>query len=84
MSTSVRGSGVALHQHSRIEGRHVLVEQQLITHGDGPYFGLPKLEVHLEARLWNNVFNLVQNTARISHPRNPSYRQDFGGLRWMD
>ncbi|KOS19919.1 Malate synthase [Escovopsis weberi] len=33
--------------------------------GFGPYFYLPKLESHLEARLWNDVFNLAQDHARI-------------------
>jgi malate synthase len=28
----------------------------LASHGTGPYFYLPKLESHLEARLWNEVF----------------------------
>ena len=28
----------------------------LLDHGTGPYFYLPKLESHLEARLWNDVF----------------------------
>ncbi len=28
----------------------------LIERGSGPYFYLPKLESHLEARLWNDVF----------------------------
>jgi len=27
-----------------------------LDHGSGPYFYLPKLESHLEARLWNEVF----------------------------
>jgi len=30
--------------------------QELITRGSGPYFYLPKLESHLEARWWNDVF----------------------------
>jgi malate synthase len=30
--------------------------------GKGPYFYLPKIESHLEARLWNDVFNLAQDT----------------------
>lgn len=30
--------------------------QRLIDQGAGPYFYLPKLESHLEARLWNDVF----------------------------
>ncbi|KAF9902681.1 hypothetical protein EC991_004639 [Linnemannia zychae] len=29
--------------------------------GIGPYFYLPKMESHLEARLWNDVFNLSQD-----------------------
>ena len=32
----------------------------LIDKGTGPYFYLPKLENHLEARLWNDVFVLAQ------------------------
>jgi malate synthase len=32
-----------------------------IAQGTGPYFYLPKLETHLEARLWNDVFVFVQN-----------------------
>ncbi|WP_020532056.1 malate synthase A [Flexithrix dorotheae] len=32
----------------------------LIAKGSGPYFYLPKLESHLEARLWNDVFNFAQ------------------------
>jgi malate synthase len=32
----------------------------LIAKGSGPYFYLPKLESHLEARLWNDIFVLAQ------------------------
>src|SRR5258706_11876685 len=32
----------------------------LLAHGSGPYFYLPKMENHLEARLWNDVFVLAQ------------------------
>jgi malate synthase len=32
----------------------------LLAHGTGPYFYLPKLESHLEARLWNDVFVLAE------------------------
>ena len=39
--------------------------QQLIDHGAGPYFYLPKLETHLEARLWNDVFVLAQELLGI-------------------
>ncbi len=34
--------------------------QALKTNGTGPYFYLPKLESHLEARLWNDVFIAAQ------------------------
>ncbi|GAB4151588.1 MAG: malate synthase A [Candidatus Promineifilaceae bacterium] len=37
----------------------------LMQRGSGPYFYLPKLENHLEARLWNDVFNLAQDTLGI-------------------
>jgi len=33
----------------------------LLERGSGPYFYLPKLESHLEARLWNGVFCFAQN-----------------------
>ncbi len=33
--------------------------------GSGPYFYLPKLESHLEARLWNDVFNFSQDALGI-------------------
>src|SRR5690606_6131160 len=32
----------------------------LIEKGSGPYFYLPKLESHREARLWNDVFVIAQ------------------------
>jgi malate synthase len=37
----------------------------LIEHGTGPYFYLPKMESHLEARLWNNVFIRAQELLSI-------------------
>ena len=38
----------------------------LIAKGSGPYFYLPKLESHLEARLWNDVFNFAQDALGIA------------------
>ncbi len=35
--------------------------QEQLDRGAGPYFYLPKLESHLEARLWNDVFVMTQN-----------------------
>jgi len=34
--------------------------KELLKRGTGPYFYLPKLESHLEARLWNDVFVMAQ------------------------
>src|SRR5215470_13396150 len=39
---------------------------KLIAKGTGPYFYLPKLESHLEARLWNDVFCFAQDDLGIS------------------
>jgi malate synthase len=42
-------------------GLHVFHNaRRLLDHGSGPYFYLPKLESHLEARLWNEVFVAAQ------------------------
>ena len=39
----------------------------LIAKGAGPYFYLPKLESHLEARLWNDVFTFAQERLEIPY-----------------
>jgi malate synthase len=39
--------------------------ERLRAKGSGPYFYLPKLESHLEARLWNDVFNFAQDDLGI-------------------
>ncbi len=39
----------------------------LVERGSGPYFYLPKLESHLEARLWNDVF--VRAQQQLGLPR---------------
>ena len=41
--------------------------RNLIDRGSGPYFYLPKLESHLEARLWNEVFIAAQDSLGIPH-----------------
>lgn len=38
---------------------------ELLRRGSGPYFYLPKMESHLEARLWNDVFNFAQDSLKI-------------------
>jgi malate synthase len=35
--------------------------KELVARGSGPYFYLPKLESHLEARLWNDIFVMAQD-----------------------
>jgi malate synthase len=39
--------------------------QRLVRKGTGPYFYLPKMESHLEARLWNDVFCFAQDELQI-------------------
>jgi malate synthase len=39
--------------------------KELLARGSGPYFYLPKMESHLEARLWNDVFLLAQESLGI-------------------
>ena len=44
---------------------HNAAEQ--LKRGVGPYFYLPKMESHLEARLWNDVFTFAQKHCGIAH-----------------
>ena len=39
--------------------------KELLARGSGPYFYLPKMESHLEARLWNDVFVFSQDELKI-------------------
>jgi len=39
--------------------------KNLLANNSGPYFYLPKLESHLEARLWNTIFNEAQDLLSI-------------------
>jgi malate synthase len=39
---------------------------QLLENGSGPYFYLPKMESHLEARLWNDAFVMAQDELGIA------------------
>ncbi len=40
---------------------------ELISRGSGPYFYLPKMESHLEARLWNEIFTFAEQRQGIEH-----------------
>ena len=39
--------------------------KEALGRGTGPYFYLPKMESHLEARLWNDVFVHAQDTVGV-------------------
>jgi malate synthase len=39
--------------------------KELLARGSGPYYYLPKMESHLEARLWNDIFILAQEELGI-------------------
>jgi malate synthase len=66
-------------RHVEVDGKHVSAglfdfgvhlhrnAERLLERGSGPYFYLPKLESHLEARLWNDVFCFAQD--RLGIPR---------------
>jgi malate synthase len=41
--------------------------KRLIDRGSGPYFYLPKMESHLEARLWNDVFTFAEEHLGVLH-----------------
>jgi malate synthase len=41
--------------------------QELLDRGSGPYFYLPKIESHLEARLWDDVFTRAEEALGIAH-----------------
>jgi len=59
-------------KHMRLDGKRVAGgifdfalyvfhnAKELLAGGSGPYFYLPKLESHLEARLWNDIFKMAQ------------------------
>ena len=40
--------------------------KELLARGSGPYFYLPKLESHLEARLWNDIFVMAQDELGVA------------------
>jgi malate synthase len=40
---------------------------ELLKRGSGPYFYLPKLESHLEARLWNDIFTHAEKVLDIPY-----------------
>src|SRR5437867_3931390 len=42
------------------------IASKLVERGTGPYWYLPKLESHLEARLWNEVFNFAQDALGLA------------------
>jgi malate synthase len=39
--------------------------KKLLSRGSGPYFYLPKMESHLEARLWNDIFVRAQEKVEL-------------------
>jgi malate synthase len=41
--------------------------KELLSRGSGPYFYLPKMESHLEARLWNDIFVMAQKELGVPH-----------------
>ena len=48
----------------------------LLARGTGPYFYLPKMESHLEARLWNDVFVAAQDALGVPHGTHQGHGAD--------
>jgi len=49
-------------------GLYVYLNARLaLAEGSGPYFYLPKMESHLEARLWNDAFSFAEEALGIPH-----------------
>jgi malate synthase len=55
VSASLFDFGIYLHRNA----------ERLLERGTGPYFYLPKLESHLEARLWDEVFCFAQDCLEL-------------------
>jgi malate synthase len=51
--------------YEAVRGTLALETRERIARGTAPYFYLPKLESHLEARLWNDVFNYAQDALGV-------------------
>jgi len=43
--------------------------EELLARDTGPYFYLPKMESHLEARLWNDIFKFAQRELGVPQDR---------------
>ncbi|MDR2925706.1 MAG: malate synthase A [Azoarcus sp.] len=41
--------------------------REQVAHGAGPFYYLPKMESHLEARLWNDIFCMAQDYIGLPH-----------------
>ncbi|MFC6287713.1 malate synthase A [Nocardioides sp. GCM10027113] len=66
-------------EHLRVDGAPVVAAlvdfglyffhnaREVLARGSGPYFYLPKMESHLEAQLWNDVFTHAQQALGIPH-----------------
>jgi malate synthase len=76
----IRPRGWHLHErHVLVDGKPVSASlfdfgltvfhnaREQLERGSGPYFYLPKLESHLEARLWNDVFSLAEGELGLPH-----------------
>ena len=57
ISASLFDAGLYLYRNAK----------ELLARGSGPYFYLPKMESHLEARLWNEVFTYAQAQLGVPH-----------------
>ena len=66
VSASLFDFGLALFHNGR----------ELLERGSGPYFYLPKLESHLEARLWADAFALAEDELGLAARLDPLHGAD--------
>ena len=64
-STSLVDGAARLGQPLRLRPLLLPQRARLLARGTGPYFYLPKMESHLEARLWNDVFRTAQEELKL-------------------
>ena len=55
--------------------------KELLARGSGPYFYLPKMESHLEARLWNDIFVMAQDELGVPHGHDQGHGADRDAAR---
>ena len=68
------GGRAGLREPLRLRPLLLPQRRRLLERGTGPYFYLPKLESHLEARLWNDVFRFAEEQLGLAARHDQGHR----------